>query len=168
MAGLAGCSGEESGDAGGEENEASGNDTSEPAEGSDNASDEESGNESEEELADEELEEEAEEEADEEVEETEGDVEEAAGAEGSIVVRIDYDGEWAGAVGTEQSTRSVDGSGSEDIEIEGDPGVVSANAQKQDDSDDELIIQILQDGEVIAEESTTAEYGVASVSESFF
>lgn len=168
MAGLAGCSGETSDGSGGDGNggsNGSGNGNS----GSNGSADENGGStEGNESASEAELEEEAEEEAQEEAEETEGNAEEAEGAEGSLAVRIDYDGDWSGAVGTEESTRSVDGSGSEEIAIEGSPGVVSANAQKQDDSADELIIQILQDGEVVAEESTTAEYGVASVSESFF
>ncbi|WP_162993957.1 hypothetical protein [Halalkalicoccus subterraneus] len=92
----------------------------------------------------------------------------AESTDGSFSIRVDYDGEWSGAVGSEGSSRSVDGSGTEEIEIDGDPMVISANAQKQDDSSDELTIQILQDGEVVAEQSTTAEYGVASVSESFY
>lgn len=37
-----------------------------------------------------------------------------------------------------------------------------------DDSSDELTIQILQDGEVISEQSTTAEYGMAQTTHSNF
>lgn len=79
-------------------------------------------------------------------------------------VRISYDGEWSGAIGKEGTTRSVDGSGTETFDIEGDPFIVSGNAQKQDAGSGELTIQILEDGEVISEQSTTAEYGVASTS----
>lgn len=79
-------------------------------------------------------------------------------------VRVSYDGEWSGAIGKEGTTRSVDGSGTETFDIEGDPFIVSGNAQKQDAGSGELTIQILEDGEVISEQSTTAEYGVASTS----
>lgn len=79
-------------------------------------------------------------------------------------VRISYDGEWQGALGGDASTRSVDGSGTETFDIKGDPFVVSANAQKMDSGSGELTVQILNDGEVVSEQSTTAEYGVASTS----
>lgn len=103
-----------------------------------------------------------------EQQETTQESDQAESTDGSFSIRVDYDGEWSGAVGGDGSSRSVDGSGTEEIEVDGDPAVISANAQKQDDSSDELTIQILQDGEVVAEQSTTAEYGVASVSESFY
>lgn len=83
-------------------------------------------------------------------------------------VRVIYGGEWSGSIAADGSSRSVDGSGEETFEIEGEPMSVSANAQKQDDSSDELTIQILQGGEVVAEQSTTAEYGVAQTSYSDF
>lgn len=86
-----------------------------------------------------------------------------SGGEG-YQVRISYDGEWQGALGKEGETRSVDGSGTETFDIEGDAFVVSANAQKQDSGSGELTVEILKDGEVVAEQSTTAEYGVASTS----
>ncbi|WP_144900813.1 hypothetical protein [Halobellus captivus] len=86
---------------------------------------------------------------------------EASGS--SYQVRITYQGEWSGAIGSEGSTRSVDGSGTRTFDIDGDPFIVSANAQKQDDSSRELMVQILQGGEVIAEESTSSEYGLAQV-----
>lgn len=78
-------------------------------------------------------------------------------------VRIVYEGEWSGTIGSEGSSRSVDGSGTSTFEIDGDPFIVSANAQKQDDSSRELTVQILQSEDVVAEESTTAEYGIAQV-----
>lgn len=78
-------------------------------------------------------------------------------------VRISYDGEWSGSIGGESSTRSVDGSGTETFDIEGDPFIVSANGQKEDDGSGELTVEILKDGTVIASESTTASYGVAQV-----
>jgi len=90
-------------------------------------------------------------------------VDEGDGGEG-FQVRIIYDGEWSGAAGAEGSTSSIQGEGEETIDIDDDDAmIISANAQKQDDSDDELTIQILEGGEVVAEESTTAEFGVAQV-----
>lgn len=80
-------------------------------------------------------------------------------------IRVAYSGDWSGTIGDVGSTRSVEGSGTESFDIDVQSGdIVSANAQKDDDSNDELTIQILRDGDVIKETSTTAEFGVASVS----
>jgi len=89
-------------------------------------------------------------------------------SERTYQVKISYSGEWQGSIASGGSSRSVQGSGSDTIEIDGSPEIISANAQKQDDSSDELTIQILQDGEVVKESSTSAEYGVAQVSFSNF
>lgn len=89
-------------------------------------------------------------------------------SEASFSVRVQYSGEWQGSIAEDGSSRSVQGTGTKTIEIEGSPDTISANAQKQDDSSDELVIQILKDGEVVEETSTTAEYGVAQVSYSDF
>ncbi|MFC6873639.1 hypothetical protein [Halobellus marinus] len=90
------------------------------------------------------------------------------GSESSFSVRIQYSGEWQGSVGSGGSIRSVDGSGTETFDIEGSPDIISANAQKQDDSSDTLTVQILENGEVVKESSTSAEYGLAQVSYSNF
>ncbi|UPM41905.1 hypothetical protein [Halocatena salina] len=82
-----------------------------------------------------------------------------------FAVRIRYEREWSGVVGGDEQTKSVDGTGMETIAIEDDhPVVISANAQKLDDSSETLTVQILEDGEVRKDVSTDAEYGVASVS----
>lgn len=84
-------------------------------------------------------------------------------------VRVEYEGDWSGSISAGGSARSVDGSGTEVLDIEAeDVNIVSANAQKQDDSSRELLIQILEDGEVVAEQSTTAEFGVAQVTHDTF
>ena len=93
---------------------------------------------------------------------------ETESSDAGIEVRISYSGEWSGSVGGDGTSSSVDGSGDETIPIDGDPATVSASIQKQDDSNDELTVAIVEDGEVIVEESTTAEYGVVTVSETFF
>lgn len=77
--------------------------------------------------------------------------------------RISYDGEWSGTVGGDGSTRSVDGDGTETFDVSGDPFIVSANAQKRDGGSGKLTVEILQGGDVIARQSTTAEHGLAQV-----
>lgn len=81
-------------------------------------------------------------------------------------VKIIYDGEWSGAAGDVSSINSISGSGDETIDMPDDASLISANAQKKDGSSKELTIQILKDGKVVKESSTTAEYGVAQVSAS--
>lgn len=91
---------------------------------------------------------------------------------GGLEVRIVYSGEWAGALSVtgdgSSDLRSIQGSGPTTIDVPDDAQIVSVNAQKQDDSSKEITVQIIRDGEVIAESSTNAEYGVAQTSESFF
>lgn len=81
-----------------------------------------------------------------------------------IKVRIIYSGSWQGAVGDLGSITSVEGYGTTDYPLAGNPQIVSANAQKKDGSSNSLIIQIIQDGNIIKQASTTASYGVAQVS----
>jgi|GEM_PF-6959253 len=92
--------------------------------------------------------------------------------EPSYSIRIDYRGSWQGAVsltgGGSSTSESISGSGPTTIEITGEPDIVSANAQKQDGGGGTLTIQIRHDGEIVGQASTSAEYGVAQVSESFY
>lgn len=90
----------------------------------------------------------------------------SSGASG-IQVKVDYDGPWTGNIGSMASSKSVDGSGSETFDIsdiDENFDVVTAIFQKNDDSSDTLVGQILDDGEVVQEQSTDAEYGTVSLS----
>ncbi len=90
----------------------------------------------------------------------------------SYAIRIRYDGAWQGAAsitaGGDATTESISGSGTTTVDITGSPDIVSANAQKQDDSGTRLTVEVLHEGEVVSEASTTAGYGIAQVSESFY
>jgi hypothetical protein len=92
-----------------------------------------------------------------------------AGAEGApnVTVRVDYDGDWTGNVGGAAASRSVEGSGSEDISVavQSDWDVVTATMQKDDDGSGTMTVRILIDGEVVQESSTSAEFGVVTVSQ---
>jgi hypothetical protein len=81
----------------------------------------------------------------------------------SYQVKVQYDGEWTGSIAGDGSSRSVDGEGTETFDVKGDPFIVSANAQKQDDGSGTLTIQILEGGELVAEQTTSAAYGVAQI-----
>ena len=89
--------------------------------------------------------------------------------EAGVVVRVTGDPgqQFSGALGNIDATRTVDGTTPQDFPLEGvDTGlfsgdVVSANAQKMSAGAGTLTVQILVDGEVVKEATTTAEYGVA-------
>lgn len=81
-------------------------------------------------------------------------------------VRVEYSGSWTGAVSAGGNTRSTQGQGTTEIEISGSPSIISANAQKQEANRETLRIQILEDGTVVSESQTSAEYGVAQTSHS--
>ena len=80
-------------------------------------------------------------------------------------VKIITEDKWTCAAGAEGSSSSYQGKGNKTIDI-GEANIVSANAQKKSKNSKELKIQLLKDGEVRKESSTTAEYGIASVTDS--
>lgn len=86
-------------------------------------------------------------------------------------VRIVYSDSWQGAIsvtgGGSSQSESISGRGTERIEITGDVDILSANAQKQDDSSSELTVEILHNGDIASEASTASAYGVAQTSKSF-
>lgn len=86
----------------------------------------------------------------------------------TFAIRIEYSGSWSGAASVSNSqgstSESYSGTGSETIDITGNPSIISANAQKKDDSSETITIQILKNGDVVSEASTSSEYGVAQTS----
>jgi hypothetical protein len=93
-------------------------------------------------------------------------------SESGYAVRIDYDGEWSGAASLtgdgESSTESISGTGPRTIDINGQPDIISVNAQKRDGGSGTITVQIIEDGEVVSEASSSSEYGVAQTSQSFY
>lgn len=84
----------------------------------------------------------------------------------SVEVQVNYPGEWSGAVSDSSGTRSIDGTGSKTIPVSSS-GSISANAQKGDNGTGSLTISIVQGGKTVETQTTSAEYGVASVSHYF-
>lgn len=85
--------------------------------------------------------------------------------ESGTEVVITADGDWSGAIGdSEFRMNSVDGSGDDSIPItcESD-GFYSVSIQKMEE-DGELTVAVVQDGDVLKESSTTADYGVVTLS----
>lgn len=84
----------------------------------------------------------------------------------SLQVKVIYSGSWDGAVGTIDSSNSVSGSGTKVLNIDGSSwDICSAVIQKKDSGSGKLTVQIIKDGNVKKESSTTASYGVVSVSD---
>jgi hypothetical protein len=66
---------------------------------------------------------------------------------------------WSGAFGD----RTVEGCGNQTVPVEDMAGVYSANAQKQDEGSSELTLVLKVGGQELDRTSTSAAYGVASV-----
>jgi hypothetical protein len=81
-----------------------------------------------------------------------------------VKIKIDYAGAWTGSYGDIDSMKSIDGTGNKIISIPDAKMMVSASIQKMDDSARKLTVQILEGNKVQEEESTTASYGVVSLS----
>jgi len=76
-------------------------------------------------------------------------------------VEVSCDCSWSGSYGATGSSQSVDGTGSKTFSFEGTIAV--ATFQKQDEGGTLKII-LKNNGEVVEESSTSAKYGIATVS----
>lgn len=83
-----------------------------------------------------------------------------------VQVHIITDGSWSGSIGDIGGQSTYDGSGEDTIDLGDADSIVSAAIQKQTGDSSELKVEILKDGKVIKDGSTTAEYGVVTVSTS--
>ena len=81
-----------------------------------------------------------------------------------VQVKIITDGSWSGSIGDAGSQSTHDGSGEDTIDLPDANSVVSAAIQKKSADSSELKVQILKDGKVLKEGSTTGEYGMVTVS----
>lgn len=82
----------------------------------------------------------------------------------ALQLKVITDGEWDGSVLVGSTSKSIDGSGTETIALDGSSfDMVSATIQKKSGGSDDLTVQIIKNGEVKKEESTSAEYGVVSI-----
>lgn len=81
-----------------------------------------------------------------------------------VQVHIITEGSWSGSIGDIGSQSTYDGTGEDTIDLGDADNVVSAAIQKQNGDSSELKVEILKDGKVLKEGSTTGEYGVVTVS----
>ena len=83
-----------------------------------------------------------------------------------IQIRVTCDGDWQGSVGVGSSQASYSGSGDKLINLDGDSSdIVAAAVQKQDSGNGKLKVEIIKDGKVVKDASTTSEYGVVSLAD---
>lgn len=89
-----------------------------------------------------------------------------SGSPGEATFEVDYFGEWSGALSTGGNSRSISSRSGSRYSID-NPSVVSGNAQKRDRGTSTLTVQIRANGEVVAQSSTSSNYGLAQVSHTF-
>lgn len=78
-------------------------------------------------------------------------------------IQIDYSGSWSGSYSDESGTQSIDGTGSKTINASSSDITTTAVIQKSAGNSKKLTVNIIKDGNVVATKSTTAEYGVVTV-----
>jgi len=83
-----------------------------------------------------------------------------------VQIRITYSGMWSGAYGDAGSMQSIDGTGSKTITLDNPSSIISTSFQKKDNSQDELKVEILNNGKVLKSGSTTAAYGLVAIASS--
>lgn len=84
----------------------------------------------------------------------------------TLIVQIEYPGHWSGAI-SHRGTELVEGSGFQEFGID-ESGYYEADAitiriEKQDDSSDQLTVQLLENGETIVEDSTRSPHGMVEI-----
>ena len=91
---------------------------------------------------------------------------EASGSNASsdtLVFTIEYAGDWQGSITADGQQQSIDGYGYREGNITPAPDYAAMSVQKRDKIG-ELVIAFHYNGEVIQQGSTTADYGVVSIS----
>jgi len=85
------------------------------------------------------------------------------GSSGSTyTVKVNYPGSWSGSIGGAGNSKTVDGYGSKSLTVEGWPAV--AVIQKQDGDSRTMGVEIWKGDKMLNSGSTSAAYGVVSVS----
>lgn len=86
-----------------------------------------------------------------------------------VLIKVEYNGDWLGAYGDQTGIVNWNGHGSKTITLNRPSQaetiwIVSANAQKLDDSENMLRIMIMKtDGTILKEGNTTTPYGIVQV-----
>jgi len=78
-------------------------------------------------------------------------------------VRIESSGHWEGSYGDVTGHSSIEGYGSKTYDLFSPNAIIAAVIQKSDSGSGTLTVQILKDGKILKQGSTTASYGIVSV-----
>lgn len=84
----------------------------------------------------------------------------------NVILKVTSDGSWSGSIQDDTGQRSVDGSGNQEFDLGPNPGIVAATMQKQGASGS-LTVELVKGGKTVKTQTTTADYGVVTVSENF-
>lgn len=91
--------------------------------------------------------------------------------EPSLQVRVSYPDNWSGTIQVNaegsMENRSISDRGEEVYDLNPEASVVSVDVKKEDNSLRTITVEILRNGEVIAEDSTSEEFGTAEVRMTF-
>ena len=84
-----------------------------------------------------------------------------------VIVTVAYQGTWNGTISDKTGNRTVHGTANNNYNLGPNPGSVSVNFQKTDNSTLPLRVRILQGNNVIESQSTNESLGVVSISHIF-
>jgi hypothetical protein len=79
-------------------------------------------------------------------------------------IKVEYSGEWLGAITTQHSSKTVDGYGTESFDIGFSDSIGSGCFSKKDNSYKSLSVRGYKDGKIIAIDSTSSPFGVVCIS----
>lgn len=80
-----------------------------------------------------------------------------------IYIRVNYPGSWSGTYGVNEDTRSAQYSGEKIFQIENAQGTVSASFQKEDRSDQRLLVEIYNNGKIVGSGSSMEPKGSVAI-----
>ena len=82
-----------------------------------------------------------------------------------IQIKITYPGSWSASIGDTDTSNHYEGTGDKTFDVdESDYDVIAAAVSKKDSNSNKLKVEIIKNGEVVDQESTTKDYGTVSVS----
>lgn len=84
----------------------------------------------------------------------------------AVQIKVTCDGQWHGSVAVESTTESYSGYGDKIINVDADSSdIVGVAFQKEDSGNGKLKVELIKNGKVVEEESTTDDYGVVSMAD---
>jgi hypothetical protein len=84
-----------------------------------------------------------------------------------VIVQVVTAGNWTGALDYSNSEKSVQGTGNDQFDLGPNPGIVSVNFQKGTNDTNPLTVNLIQGGNTVKTQTTTASQGIAAVTNNF-